>query len=859
MKRLLSLLLLLAAFALYVHNLDAHSLWRDEALTITRAQQPIGLILRGRNIVQGVDTPDLHPPLHFLLLHGWRNLVGDSAFAYRYFSVLTMMLALAVIGRVARHVAHEQSDVVVMALLLVSPFCWWYAQETRMYSLVILLCALFLAAWWNVLTRRGTWQRYALFALTALLLVATHYLSVFLVVTALCVLLLVRRLSWRLLVGMGVVTLITVIVLHESIAAVIGNLFEFFATTPLHVLVSQPLTTFWLGSAQPPTQPQWWYVPFVLLLLAGLVIAHRQEKISWWLFAGAGIFGTVVVAYMVGLIRPNYSNPRHLTILLPIVYIVMARGATALAAWHKLLAVVPIGAAVLLSGMSLRQTMLDPPVVRDDVAGMAAYLAPRARSGDLILWHDYDVSVTYELYALEDVPYVTLPRAFQSQESAENELKALLADKRRVWFITARSHDTLVSAWLRDNWTQVGSQTFEGSWIFPNITLFRDPDLFPDVKVDNYPIELEQSGATIEEVAVEDNWLTDGGVWIDVKWAGDGSGSDVCVWLRDSAEKTHTEACRQLLLGMAVRQMLWLPLPRGLPPISYELFVTFGDVTQSLTMIELTPAGGERLAVATYDQLAVESVEWIAEQFTANSWAIGDVVWRVEQPLAQPLRWEARLVDWLSRQVGDVESVEMVSADYPPSVWQTNDVLRATVNIPLSFDADGRYRLQLRRVTDSATSAWQTVGSTLVVPWPLLRELPDGVMPLTDNVQLGEAIKLAAYEIERAGDKLLIDVYWIADDKISADFYTFIHVAQRDQAPLFQDGGIPVNNARPTSTWRRGEMIHDSYEIALSADFNDPGYNVAVGLFDPADGVRLPITVNGERVPDDILILEALP
>lgn len=52
-------------FALAVVGIDSQSLWRDEALTVGRIQQPFNRIFANRNIVQGVDSPDLHPPALF--------------------------------------------------------------------------------------------------------------------------------------------------------------------------------------------------------------------------------------------------------------------------------------------------------------------------------------------------------------------------------------------------------------------------------------------------------------------------------------------------------------------------------------------------------------------------------------------------------------------------------------------------------------------------------------------------------------------------------------------------------------------------------------------------------------------------
>ena len=88
------IILIGAVFSLYLHQLDAQSLWRDEILSVARANQSFSQIISNINIVTGVESPDLHPPFYFLLLSFWRGLAGETAFTYRYFSLLLGLLAL---------------------------------------------------------------------------------------------------------------------------------------------------------------------------------------------------------------------------------------------------------------------------------------------------------------------------------------------------------------------------------------------------------------------------------------------------------------------------------------------------------------------------------------------------------------------------------------------------------------------------------------------------------------------------------------------------------------------------------------------------------------------------------------------
>jgi hypothetical protein len=78
-------------------------------------------------------------------------------------------------------------------------------------------------------------------------------------------------------------------------------------------------------------------------------------------------------------------------------------------------------------------------------------------------------------------------------------------------------------------------------------------------------------------------------------------------------------------------------------------------------------------------------------------------------------------------------------------------------------------------------------------------------------------------------------------------------IAQRD--------GPPVNGRYPSSTWLPGQIIPDNHRIPLPAGVNPADLRVAVGLYAPGDGARLPVTdARGARVLDDqIMLMPAAP
>jgi hypothetical protein len=82
----LVLALSLLAFALRVHELDARSLWPDEAFTTLRVSLSMGEIIANHMPFDNVVTQDSHPALYFILVKLLRELAGSDAFTLKFVS-----------------------------------------------------------------------------------------------------------------------------------------------------------------------------------------------------------------------------------------------------------------------------------------------------------------------------------------------------------------------------------------------------------------------------------------------------------------------------------------------------------------------------------------------------------------------------------------------------------------------------------------------------------------------------------------------------------------------------------------------------------------------------------------------------
>ncbi len=146
--------------ALRLLNLGGQDLWYDEAVTAWIARLPWPRLL-------AAIAGDVHPPLWYAIEKVTVSLLGNSEFALRLPAALLSIVALALIPRLSLSLlgrgAGARVGVISTWLMALSPFQIAYAQEARMYAL--LLVAVELAAL-GAFTRR--WTLYTLGAVLAL-------------------------------------------------------------------------------------------------------------------------------------------------------------------------------------------------------------------------------------------------------------------------------------------------------------------------------------------------------------------------------------------------------------------------------------------------------------------------------------------------------------------------------------------------------------------------------------------------------------------------------------------------------------------------------------------------------------------
>lgn len=178
--------LLAVALGMRLSGLLERGIWLDETVSLQVAAQPPGEIARGQVF-------DNHtPPLYYLLLHLWFQVVPEGLFTLRLLSVLLDLGVLVLLVATVARAFGRRRAVAVGAAYAIAPFAVRLAQEGRMYPLLVLLVvACFALALEVDRHRHRRWTAAALVPVAAAALY-THYYA------ALSLLALHAAMAWRL-------------------------------------------------------------------------------------------------------------------------------------------------------------------------------------------------------------------------------------------------------------------------------------------------------------------------------------------------------------------------------------------------------------------------------------------------------------------------------------------------------------------------------------------------------------------------------------------------------------------------------------------------------------------------------------
>ena len=137
-------LLIAVSVLLRTRQLDV-GFWIDEGLSVGIADRPL-------TDIPGVLRQDGSPPLYYLLLNLWLHVAGRSEESVHGLSVVFSVLCVPVAFWAGWSLFGRRTAWIAALLAAVNPFLTQYAQEGRMYALLVLLGLISLTCWLHAFT-----------------------------------------------------------------------------------------------------------------------------------------------------------------------------------------------------------------------------------------------------------------------------------------------------------------------------------------------------------------------------------------------------------------------------------------------------------------------------------------------------------------------------------------------------------------------------------------------------------------------------------------------------------------------------------------------------------------------------------
>ncbi len=170
---MITLLLSMAGVGLLSHFvLMENSIRLDEAQSLWQTSHSVSGTLK-------VVAQDVHVPLYHLILHFWQFTFGQSIQTARLLSLIFFLATIPIVYLLARRILSVNWALFATVLFSFSPFLNWYANEARMYTLLMFVATLSQYFFLKIMDDKTGKKGWIGYTLTAMVGVYTHYFFMF--------------------------------------------------------------------------------------------------------------------------------------------------------------------------------------------------------------------------------------------------------------------------------------------------------------------------------------------------------------------------------------------------------------------------------------------------------------------------------------------------------------------------------------------------------------------------------------------------------------------------------------------------------------------------------------------------------
>ncbi len=283
----------------------------------------------------------------------------------------------------------------------------------------------------------------------------------------------------------------------------------------------------------------------------------------------------------------------------------------------------------------------------------------------------------------------------------------------------------------------------------------------------------------------------------------------------------------------------------------YPLAVQFGDSLE-LTGFDLRFNRAENVRVTTF--------------------------WRAQKPLPAELQPVLFLLDengapqgatlaidhsptliWLPAdrwQVGETVAVTFNSVTWESRLWQSYRLALGVTTAADPWAVGGRWLPQVQQAPFAAHFAAdrtlvelarfkQVAGMQEGAPPSRVFSAPKMMHRL--DADFGRRVRLVGHDTPQvAPNEILTRLVWQAVDENLGDWTRFAQVLDADGVVRAQNDSAPQDGTYPINLWQPGEFVTETVHIPLKEPLPSGRYSLIIGLYNPADGTRLPLVSDGD-------------
>jgi mannosyltransferase len=323
--------IVLFALVMRLWKIDFQSLWLDELHTMRESDPDIGW----KDMMSYLKCCDQHPPLYFFLAKLSFMIFGHSALSARIICAIAGTAGVWAMYLLGKEILNRNLGLIVASLTSVNYYTLYYSQEARGYILAFLfsiLSFLFLIR----LLKKMSIKNSLLYSLFSLLLLYSHYYSLFALGSQAVIIVLFFFLSER-----GQRKEYIKYFVLSSLLIIVG----YIPWVP-HLLVMSQIHSFWVQPISPRFLLDFYFEYFgrasvlkhlLLILFAGYLVKVFSTKKSftpniaatnplWFSFIILSIWisVTILVPFFRSLFVVPMILPRYTIVVLPAFLIALA-------------------------------------------------------------------------------------------------------------------------------------------------------------------------------------------------------------------------------------------------------------------------------------------------------------------------------------------------------------------------------------------------------------------------------------------------------------------------------------------------------------------------------------------------------